>query len=169
MDMNWTDSEMRPEPSRPIYNAAGYDTRRDPYCRRHSTPADSLWRLYESGTSMRVRCLRGRIPSNHGMLETGALRDFFNGSQSVSLTSYGNPMEAAADDTRSASSADDGTANAHGLSRFERLADDAMNGDDSPFEVCEIDHIWDENGMPKMREPPPRRQCGGRDTPGLSV
>lgn len=26
-----------------------------------------------------------------------------------------------------------------------------MNGDDSPFKDCEIDHIWDENGILKMR------------------
>ena len=37
-----------------------------------------------------------------------------------------------------------------GISSFETF-DDLMNGDDSPFKDCEIDHIWDENGILKMR------------------
>ena len=37
-----------------------------------------------------------------------------------------------------------------GISSFETF-DDLINGDDSPFKDCEIDHIWDENGILKMR------------------
>ena len=94
MDMNWTDEIRDPEPlKRPIYNAADYDTRHgDPYYREHSTRADSLWRLYEeSGTSITFDAFADESRQTDYRMETGALRDFFNGSQSV-VSSYWNAM-----------------------------------------------------------------------------
>lgn len=80
-------------------------------------------------------------------LETGALRDFFNGSQSV-LSSYRNPMGGNPLIAFGVIGRWDGERT--GISSFETF-DDLMNGDDSPFKDCEIDHIWDENGILKMR------------------
>ena len=113
MDMNWIDEIRDPEPrKRYIYNADDYDPQYgDPYYREHSTRADSLWRLYEeSGTSITFDAFADESRQTDYRMETGALRDFFNGSQSA-LSSYRNPMGG------------------------------------NPL----IDHIWDENGILKMR------------------
>lgn len=150
MDMNWTDEIRDPEPlKRPIYNAADYDTRHgDPYYREHSTRADSLWRLYEeSGTSITFDAFADESRQTDYRMETGALRDFFNGSQSV-LSSYRNPMGGNPLIAFGVIGRWDGERT--GISSFETF-DDLMNGDDSPFKDCEIDHIWDENGILKMR------------------
>ena len=150
MDMNWTDEIRDPEPlKRPIYNAADYDTRHgDPYYREHSTRADSLWRLYEeSGTSITFDAFADESRQTDYRMETGALRDFFNGSQSV-LSSYRNPMGGNPLIAFGVIGRWDGKRT--GISSFETF-DDLMNGDDSPFKDCEIDHIWDENGILKMR------------------
>lgn len=150
MDMNWTDEIRDPEPlKRPIYNAADYDPRHgDPYYREHSTRADSLWRLYEeSGTSITFDAFADESRQTDYRMETGALRDFFNGSQSV-LSSYRNPMGGNPLIAFGSIGRWDGERT--GISSFETF-DDLMNGDDSPFKDCEIDHIWDENGILKMR------------------
>lgn len=150
MDMNWTDEIRDPEPlKRPIYNAADYDTRHgDPYYREHSTRADSLWRLYEeSGTSITFDAFADESRQTDYRMETGALRDFFNGSQSA-LSSYRNPMGGNPLIAFGSIGRWDGERT--GISSFETF-DDLMNGDDSPFKDCEIDHIWDENGILKMR------------------
>lgn len=94
MDMNWIDEIRDPEPrKRYIYNADDYDPQYgDPYYREHSTRADSLWRLYEeSGTSITFDAFADESRQTDYRMETGALRDFFNGSQSA-LSSYRNPM-----------------------------------------------------------------------------
>ena len=94
MDMNWIDEIRDPEPrKRYIYNADDYDPQYgDQYYREHSTRADSLWRLYEeSGTSITFDAFADESRQTDYRMETGALRDFFNGSQSV-LSSYRNPM-----------------------------------------------------------------------------
>jgi hypothetical protein len=96
MDMNWIDEIRDPEPrKRYIYNADDYDPQYgDPYYREHSTRADSLWRLYEeSGTSITFDAFADESRQTDYRMETGALRDFFNGSQSA-LSSYRNPMGA---------------------------------------------------------------------------
>lgn len=150
MDMNWTDEIRDPEPlKRPIYNAADYDTRHgDPYYREHSTRADSLWRLYEeSGTSITFDAFADESRQTDYRMETGALRNFFNGSQSA-LSSYRNPMGGNPLIAFGVIGRWDGERT--GISSFETF-DDLMNGDDSPFKDCEIDHIWDENGILKMR------------------
>lgn len=147
---HWTDEIRDPEPlKRPIYNAADYDTRHgDPYYREHSTRADSLWRLYEeSGTSITFDAFADESRQTDYRMETGALRDFFNGSQSV-LSSYRNPMGGNPLIAFGVIGRWDGERT--GISSFETF-DDLMNGDDSPFKDCEIDHIWDENGILKMR------------------
>lgn len=90
MDMNWIDEIRDPEPrKRYIYNADDYDPQYgDPYYREHSTRADSLWRLYEeSGTSITFDAFADESRQTDYRMETGALRDFFNGSQSA-LSSY---------------------------------------------------------------------------------
>lgn len=164
MDMNWIDEIRDPEPrKRYIYNADDYDPQYgDPYYREHSTRADSLWRLYEeSGTSITFDAFADESRQTDYRMETGALRDFFNGSQSA-LSSYRNPMGGNPLIAFGSIGRWDGERT--GISSFETF-DDLMNGDDSPFKDCEIDHIWDENGILKMRGPPPRRQCGGGDTP----
>ena len=94
MDMNWIDEIRDPEPrKRYIYNADDYDPQYgDPYYRGHGTRADSLWRLYEeSGTSITFDAFADESRQTDYRMETGALRDFFNGSQSA-LSSYRNPM-----------------------------------------------------------------------------
>ena len=94
MDMNWIDEIRDPEPrKRYIYNADDYDPQYgDPYYREHSTRADSLWRLYEeSGTSITFDAFADESRQTDYRMETGALRDFFNGSQSA-LSSYRNPI-----------------------------------------------------------------------------
>ena len=94
MDMNWIDEIRDPEPrKRYIYNADDYDPQYgDPYYREHSTRADSLWRLYEeSGTSITFDAFADESRQTDYRMETGALRNFFNGSQSA-LSSYRNPM-----------------------------------------------------------------------------
>ena len=94
MDMNWIDEIRDPEPrKRYIYNADDYDPQYgDPYYREHSTRADSLWRLYEeSGASITFDAFADESRQTDYRMETGALRDFFNGSQSA-LSSYRNPM-----------------------------------------------------------------------------
>lgn len=73
--------------------------------------------------------------------------DFFNGSQSA-LSSYRNPMGGNPLIAFGSIGRWDGERT--GISSFETF-DDLMNGDDSPFKDCEIDHIWDENGILKMR------------------
>lgn len=82
MDMNWIDEIRDPEPrKRYIYNADDYDPQYgDPYYREHSTRADSLWRLYEeSGTSITFDAFADESRQTDYRMETGALRDFFNG------------------------------------------------------------------------------------------
>ena len=147
MDMNWIgrDTRSRNPARRPIYNAADYDTRHgDPYYREHSTRADSLWRLYEeSGTSITFDAFADESRQTDYRMETGALRDFFNGSQSA-LSSYRNPMGGNPLIAFGSIGRWDGERT--GISSFETF-DDLMNGDDSPFKDCEIDHIWDENGI----------------------
>ncbi|MDB6874363.1 hypothetical protein PMT39_07345 [Bifidobacterium longum] len=150
MDMNWIDEIRDPEPrKRYIYNADDYDPQYgDPYYREHSTRADSLWRLYEeSGTSITFDAFADESRQTDYRMETGALRDFFNGSQSV-LSSYRNPMGGNPLIAFGNIGRWDGERT--GISSFETF-DDLMNGDDSPFKDCEIDHIWDENGILKMR------------------
>lgn len=168
MDMNWTDEIRDPEPlKRPIYNAADYDTRHgDPYYREHSTRADSLWRLYEeSGTSITFDAFADESRQTDYRMETGALRDFFNGSQSV-LSSYRNPMGGNPLIAFGVIGRWDGERT--GISSFETF-DDLMNGDDSPFQgLRDRPHLGRERN-PENARPPPRRQCGGRDTPGLSM
>lgn len=86
MDMNWIDEIRDPEPrKRYIYNADDYDPQYgDPYYREHSTRADSLWRLYEeSGASITFDAFADESRQTDYRMETGALRDFFNGSQSA--------------------------------------------------------------------------------------
>ena len=150
MDMNWIDEIRDPEPrKRYIYNADDYDPQYgDPYYREHSTRADSLWRLYEeSGTSITFDAFADESRQTDYRMETGALRDFFNGSQSA-LSSYRNPMGGNPLIAFGSIGRWDGERT--GISSFETF-DDLMNGDDSPFKDCEIDHIWDENGILKMR------------------
>lgn len=150
MDMNWIDEIRDPEPrKRYIYNAADYDPQYgDPYYREHSTRADSLWRLYEeSGTSITFDAFADESRQTDYRMETGALRNFFNGSQSA-LSSYRNPMGGNPLIAFGVIGRWDGERT--GISSFETF-DDLMNGDDSPFKDCEIDHIWDENGILKMR------------------
>lgn len=145
MDMNWIDEIRDPEPrKRYIYNADDYDPQYgDPYYREHSTRADSLWRLYEeSGTSITFDAFADESRQTDYRMETGALRDFFNGSQSA-LSSYRNPMGGNPLIAFGSIGRWDGERT--GISSFETF-DDLMNGDDSPFKDCEIDHIWDENG-----------------------
>ena len=150
MDMNWIDEIRDPEPrKRYIYNADDYDPQYgDPYYREHSTRADSLWRLYEeSGASITFDAFADESRQTDYRMETGALRDFFNGSQSA-LSSYRNPMGGNPLIAFGSIGRWDGERT--GISSFETF-DDLMNGDDSPFKDCEIDHIWDENGILKMR------------------
>lgn len=150
MDMNWIDEIRDPEPrKRYIYNADDYDPQYgDPYYREHSTRADSLWRLYEeSGTSITFDAFADESRQTDYRMETGALRDFFNGSQSA-LSSYRNPMGGNPLIAFGSIGRWDGERT--GISSFETF-DDLMNGDDSPFKDCEIDHIWDENGILKIR------------------
>lgn len=150
MDMNWIDEIRDPEPrKRYIYNADDYDPQYgDPYYREHSTRDDSLWRLYEeSGTSITFDAFADESRQTDYRMETGALRDFFNGSQSA-LSSYRNPMGGNPLIAFGVIGRWDGERT--GISSFETF-DDLMNGDDSPFKDCEIDHIWDENGILKMR------------------
>lgn len=146
MDMNWIDEIRDPEPrKRYIYNADDYDPQYgDPYYREHSTRADSLWRLYEeSGTSITFDAFADESRQTDYRMETGALRDFFNGSQSA-LSSYRNPMGGNPLIAFGSIGRWDGERT--GISSFETF-DDLMNGDDSPFKDCEIDHIWDEKRM----------------------
>lgn len=150
MDMNWIDEIRDPEPrKRYIYNADDYDPQYgDPYYREHSTRTDSLWRLYEeSGTSITFDAFADESRQTDYRMETGALRDFFNGSQSA-LSSYRNPMGGNPLIAFGSIGRWDGERT--GISSFETF-DDLMNGDDSPFKDCEIDHIWDENGILKIR------------------
>ena len=144
MDMNWIAEIRDPEPrKRYIYNADDYDPQYgDPYYREHSTRADSLWRLYEeSGTSITFDAFADESRQTDYRMETGALRDFFNGSQSA-LSSYRNPMGGNPLIAFGSIGRWDGERT--GISSFETFYD-LMNGDDSPFKDCEIDHIWDEN------------------------
>ena len=164
MDMNWIDEIRDPEPrKRYIYNADDYDPQYgDPYYREHSTRSDSLWRLYEeSGASITFDAFADESRQTDYRMETGALRDFFNGSQSA-LSSYRNPMGGNPLIAFGSIGRWDGERT--GISSFETF-DDLMNGDDSPFKDCEIDHIWDENGILKMRGHHHDGQCGGGDTP----
>lgn len=98
MDMNWIDEIRDPEPrKRYIYNADDYDPQYgDPYYREHSTRADSLWRLYEeSGTSITFDAFADESRQTDYRMETGALRDFFNGSiKHDAGRSYGKSLEA---------------------------------------------------------------------------
>ena len=129
MDMNWIDEIRDPEPrKRYIYNAADYDPQYgDPYYREHSTRADSLWRLYEeSGTSITFDAFADESRQTDYRMETGALRDFFNGSQSA-LSSYRNPMGGNPLIAFGSIGRWDGERT--GISSFETF-DDLMNGDD---------------------------------------
>lgn len=143
MDMNWIDEIRDPEPrKRYIYNADDYDPQYgDPYYREHSTRADSLWRLYEeSGTSITFDAFADESRQTDYRMETGALRDFFNGSQSA-LSSYRNPMGGNPLIAFGSIGRWDGERT--GISSFETF-DDLMNGDDSPFKDCEIDRFWND-------------------------
>lgn len=136
MDMNWIDEIRDPEPrKRYIYNADDYDPQYgDPYYREHSTRADSLWRLYEeSGTSITFDAFADESRQTDYRMETGALRDFFNGSQSA-LSSYRNPMGGNPLIAFGSIGRWDGERT--GISSFETF-DDLMNGDDPPFKDCE--------------------------------
>lgn len=128
MDMNWIDEIRDPEPrKRYIYNADDYDPQYgDPYYREHSTRADSLWRLYEeSGTSITFDAFADESRQTDYRMETGALRDFFNGSQSA-LSSYRNPMGGNPLIAFGSIGRWDGERT--GISSFETF-DDLMNGD----------------------------------------
>lgn len=140
MDMNWIDEIRDPEPrKRYIYNADDYDPQYgDPYYREHSTRDDSLWRLYEeSGASITFDAFADESRQTDYRMETGALRDFFNGSQSA-LSSYRNPMGGNPLIAFGVIGRWDGERT--GISSFETF-DDLMNGDDSPFKDCEIDFM----------------------------
>lgn len=99
------------------------------------------------GTSITFDAFADESRQTDYRMETGALRDFFNGSQSA-LSSYRNPMGGNPLIAFGSIGRWDGERT--GISSFETF-DDLMNGDDSPFKDCEIDHIWDENGILKMR------------------